>query len=346
MVNATMRAPPPAARAAPLLLAALLLGACNKEFPPQYLVTDFRVLAIRAEVVGSEPLADADTGDTLRLTALLANPEGLSPVSVRWKACLPGSAQAVPPCLDAAYLSDPARLDGAPGVVDLGSGAVVQVPVPAQVAPVLAALVQQATADPVYACTLYAPVPVVAIAAAGSEGRVALKTARLTPYREVAGTALAGAYVPNQNPSLDAVVAGPTGPDSCGAATPAIRPCATAADCGGPACIPDPGGGPGWCDDPRPGPGAALCIRHSVNAVQAFYQCRPDGSRVQVAEILDYQWYVSGGSFDGPAVQPVSGTGNVTDEWVSFWPPAGPFSMWVVVRDGRGGSGWLRRDFR
>ena len=61
MVNATN----PARAAA--LLAALLLAGCNEEFLPQYLVTDFRVLAIRAQVVGSAALADGDTGDTLRL---------------------------------------------------------------------------------------------------------------------------------------------------------------------------------------------------------------------------------------------------------------------------------------
>ncbi len=337
MVKPTSMAP------AALLLA--LLAACNKEFPPQYLVTDFRVLAIRAEVVGAEPLADGDTGDTLRLTALLANPQGLSPVAVRWKACLPAQGQTVPPCLDATYLADPARLDGAPGVVDLGSGDAIQVPVPPEVAPYLATLVERATADPVYACTLYAPVPVVAIATAGPQQRVALKGARLTPYREVAGTPLEGAYVPNRNPFLDSVAAGASEDEACNAGTPAVRACASSADCGGAACLPDPAGGPGWCDDPRPAAGAFLCARHPAEAVQTYFQCRPDGSRVELAEDLDYQWYVTGGSFDGPTVEPVSGTGNVTDQSVSFWPPAGPFTLWVVVRDGRGGSGWLRRDF-
>jgi hypothetical protein len=333
------------ARTRPLLLGALLLGACNEEFLPQYLVTDFRILAVRAEVVGSEPLADGDSGDTVRLEALLANPQGLSPVAVRWKACFPIEGQTVPPCLDAAYLADPDRLDGAPGVVDLGTGLAVTVPVPPEMATALTALIARATADPVYACTLYAQVPVVAIATAGSQRRVALKGARLTPWREVAGTPLEGAYVPNRNPGLEAVVAGPDSTDSCAGGTPAARPCLTAADCGGPACLPDPGGGPGQCDDPRPAAGATLCARHAVDAVQAVLQCRPDGSHVSLAEEIDYQWYVTGGSFDGPTVERVSGTGNVTDRAVTFWPPAGPFTMWVIIRDGRGGSGWLRRDF-
>jgi len=346
MVKARAPGPPCAARAAgPLLLSALLLAACNEAFQPQYLVTDLRVLAIRAEVVGSEPLADGDTGDAVRLEALLANPQGLSPVSVRWKACFPAQGQTVPPCLDATYLSDPARLEGAPGVVDLGQGLAVTVPVPPELAPALAALVERATAEPAYACTLYAEVPVVAIATAGSQQRVALKGARLTPWREVAGTPLEGAYVPNRNPSLEAVAAGPASPDACDGGIPAARACLTAADCGGLACLPDPAGGPAQCDDPRPGAGATLCARHAPGAVQSFFQCRPDASRVELAEELDYQWYVTGGSFDGPTVEPVSGAGNVTDRAVSFWPPAGPFTLWAIVRDGRGGSGWLRRDF-
>lgn len=335
---------PAAARAA--LAGTLLLSACNKEFQPQYLVTDLRILAIRAEVVGSAPpLADGDTGDTVRLAALLANPRGLSPVAVRWKACLPVQGQSVPPCLDAGYLSDPARLDGAPGVIDLGSGVAVDVPVPPQLAPALSALVDRANADPVYACSLFLEVPVVAIATAGPEQRLALKRARLTPYREVAGTPLAGAYPPNRNPALDQVRSAP-GADACDGGQPVARTCATSADCGGAvACLPDPAGGPGQCDDPRPAPGASWCALPSADSVQTVYQCRPDGSRVALSEELDYQWYVTGGSFDGPAVEPVSGTGNVTDRTVSFWPPAGPFTMWVIVRDGRGGSGWLRRDF-
>ena len=341
MVNRTIPAP---ARAA-ALLAALLAG-CNEEFMPQYLVTDFRVLAIRAEVAGaSQSWADADTGDTVRLGALLANPEGLTPVAVRWKACLPVQGQGVPPCLDASYLQDPASLDGAPGVLDLGSGVAVDVPVPPELAPALAALVERATADPVYACSLYLQVPVVAIATAGPEQRVALKSARLTPYREVAGTPLDGAYVRNQNPSLQSVQFGPSSADACDTGLPTARDCQTAADCGGVACIPDPSGGPGQCDDPRPTAGAFLCAQHTPDASQAVYQCRPDGTRVPLFEELDYQWYVIGGSFDGPTVKSVSGSGNVTDRSVSFWPPAGPYTMWVVIRDGRGGSGWLRRDY-
>lgn len=339
MVNPTANA-----RAA-WLLPALLLAGCNEEFLPQYLVTDFRVLAVRAQVVGSEPLADADTGDTLRLETLLANPEGLSPVDVRWKACLPVEGQTVPPCLDAAYLADPSRLDGAPGVVDLGTGEAVEVPVPAELAPALAALIDRATAEPAYACTLYAPVPVVAIASAGATRRVAIKTARLTPWREVAGTPLEGAYPPNLNPSLQAVTAGASEGEACDTGVPALRACRDAADCGGAACLPDPSGGPGQCDDPRPAAGAFLCARHAPDAVQAVFQCRPDGTRVPLFEELDYQWYVTGGSFDGPAVEPVSGTGDVTDRAVTFWPPPGPYTMWVIVRDGRGGSGWLRRDY-
>ncbi|HEU4384394.1 MAG TPA: hypothetical protein VFR85_12975 [Anaeromyxobacteraceae bacterium] len=344
MVNPAI---PASTALAAALAATLFVAGCSEEFAPQYLVTDLRVLAIRAQVIGGVPasLADADAGDTLRLEALLANPEGLSPVDVRWKTCLPAEGQTVPPCLDATYLADPARLDGAPGVLDLGSGPTVDVPVPPELAPALAALVERAVAEPAYACTLYLQVPVVAIATAGQRQRVALKSARLTPYREVAGTPLEGAYPPNLNPSLVAVTAGPSSGEACDAGAPAARACQTAADCGGVACLPDPAGGPGQCDDPRPSAGAFLCALHAADAVQPISQCRPDGSRLPLAEELDYQWYVTGGSFDGPAVEPVSGTGNVTDRSVSFWAPPGPYTMWVIVRDGRGGSGWLRRDY-
>lgn len=327
------------------LAPALLLFGCNAAFDPQYLVKDLRILAVRAEVVGAAPLADGDLGDVVRLEALVANPAGLSPVAVRWKACLPASGTAVPPCLDARYLADPDRLDAAPGVLDLGTGTSVEVPVPPELAPYFQLLVDRASADPVYACTLYAEVPVVAVAAAGAERRVAVKRVRLGPFREVAGTPLDGAYVPNRNPALDAVLAAAAGLEPCSGA-PAARTCGTSADCGGPACNPDPSGGPGQCDDPRPPAGATLCAAPAPGSAQLYNQCRGDGTRTELAEPLDYQWYVSAGSFDGPAPEKVSGSGNVTDRAPSFWPPAGPFTLWVVLRDGRGGIGWLRRDFR
>ena len=116
------------------LCAAAALAACNTGFAPQWRVVDLRILAARAEVLGSDPAAalpaDPDAGETVRLTALVANPQGLPGVTVRWKACLPEQGQVVSPCLDPAVLRDPARLDSIPGAIDLGEGESVTVTLP------------------------------------------------------------------------------------------------------------------------------------------------------------------------------------------------------------------------
>ena len=120
-------------RAALLAAAAAALLSCDTNFQPQYLVKDLRILAARAEVVGSAPEADADVGETVQLTALVANPARLPGVTVRWKACLPQQGESVSPCLDPAVLRDPATLAG-PTVVDLGEGESVRATIPASCA--------------------------------------------------------------------------------------------------------------------------------------------------------------------------------------------------------------------
>ena len=60
-------------------LALALAAGCDTGFSPQYLVEDLRILAVRVQVVGSLA-ADADLGETVRLTALVANPRGRAPL--------------------------------------------------------------------------------------------------------------------------------------------------------------------------------------------------------------------------------------------------------------------------
>lgn len=323
------------------------LLACGVHFEPQYLVRDLRILAARVEVKGAAAsLADGDTGDTLVLTALVANPQGLGPLSVSWKACYPVFGQAVPPCLDPAYLRDPSSLETAPGLVDLGVGVSVEVPVPAELAPVLATLVGRAQSQPAYACTLYAEVPVLAIATAGGSRQMAVKRVRITPYRELAGTSLQDAYVPNQNPALAEVRASPSSSTGCVGGSPVIRSCASDADCGGVACLPGAGGAAGACDDPLPGGEVTLCTVPAPGAAQTYSECNADGSRVLRDESLTYQWYTTAGTFGSRDPSAGAGSGNQTGDRATFFPPSGPATVWVIIRDGRDGLGWLQRDFR
>jgi len=330
-------------------LAASLIGllSCGVHFAPQYLVQDLRILAARAEVKGSSvSLADADTGDTVVLSALVANPQGLAPLQVAWKACFPVPGQAVPPCLDPAYLRDPALLETAPGLVDLGEGLSIEVPVPAELGSVLADLVARAQSQPAYACTLYADVPVLVVATAGASRRMAVKRVRLTPYRELAGTPLQDAYVPNLNPALAGVRASPSSAADCVGGTPVVRSCASDADCGGVACLPAAGAGTGACDDPLPGDEVKLCAVPTAGSAQSTFECNADGSRIQADEGLAYQWYTTAGTFGSRDPSAGAGSGNQTGDRATFFPPAGPVTLWVIVRDGRDGVGWLRRDFR
>ncbi len=331
-----------------LALAAALpaLLSCGVSFAPQYLVGDLRILAARVEVKGAaNALADGDTGDTLVLSALVANPQGLAPLTVAWKACFPVSGQAVPPCLDASYLRDPSQLASAPGVVDLGQGLSVEMPVPPDLSPYLADLVARAQSQPAYACTLYAEIPVLAIATAGTEQQTAVKRVRVTPYRELAGTPLQDAYVPNLDPALAGVLAS-LPPADCAGGAPALRACATDADCRGVACLPVSGGsGAGACDDPMAGDEVKLCAVPAGGSAQGYFECNADGTRIARVEGLTYQWYTTAGTF-GSRDATTSGSGNQTGDRVTFFPPSGPFTLWVIVRDDRDGVGWLQRDFR
>jgi hypothetical protein len=334
----------PRARAA-AALALLAAAGCDASFTPQHLVRDLRVLSIRAEVVGSPApgVADPDVGETLRLAALVADPRSRPDLRVEWYACIPDPAVTVPPCLDPDALRDLDRLPALPGVVQLGVGLEIDAPVPAELQPAVDALVARAASRPELACTLYAELPVVAVARAGSEARVAVKPARVAPRDD------RSAYVRNVNPTIAAARSSPESAARCGGGLLLVRPCATAADCGaGVACVAaaaaTPRGPTGACDDPLPRGAQDLCASAGAQSAQIQDQCDPAGNRFPLAEELRWQWYATGGSFDtdGGAFD----LGNATGDRIGFTPPEGPFTLWLILRDGRGGEDWLRRDFR
>ncbi len=344
-----------ARRAAAGVAALAALGGCNTNFAPQYLVRDLRILAARAEVEGNTSLdaSDPDTGESVRLTALVANPEGLPDLVVRWKACLPPAdlRAEISPCLDPAVLRDPSLLEGRNDVVDLGTGESIVVAIPPELQPVLQALIDRASATPSYACTLYAELPVLAVASAGGRSRMSVQSVRLTPWREVLGTKLQEAYARNRNPGLTAIRAGATDPDACSDGTEITRSCAVASDCGGsvPCVLSGPPGGPsapGQCADPLPPAGmtVALCPRPSEGSVQVYKQCNADGTRIEYLEDLSFQWFTTAGTLKETGGSSLGGSGNVTGTDVTFEAPAVPYTLWVIVRDGRGGTGWIRRD--
>lgn len=310
-----------------LPLALLALAGCIDDLAPQYRVTDLRILAVRASIGGATPsdatYADAIPGDTLSLQALVANPLDRGPLAVTWYACLPDGTDAVPPCLDEQRLRDPAALAGAPGVLALGAGAcdaagpsrtcTVSVPIPAASDPAveagLAEVVRRALEQPTRACSLYAEIPVVAVAEAGGLREVALKRVRLTPDPATLEDPLAGAYVRNENPAVVAVRAGAS-EQACAA-------------------------GPDLTPSSFPAERTFLCGPVSPGS-QPYNTCGPAGERTLVPESLSWQWYVTGGEFPE-----VGGVGNAIDRAPEFERPPGAFTLWVILRDGRGGDGWF-----
>jgi len=63
-------------------------------------------------------------------------------------------------------------------------------------------------------------------------------------------------------------------------------------------------------------------------------------------ESLGYSFFATAGSLSSLPSTDTTATGEPADTFVDWTAPAdpGPVRMWVVVRDGRGGTGWLERD--
>jgi hypothetical protein len=294
-----------------LPLALLALGACIDDLEPQYRVTDLRILAVRAEVEGTG-WADAVPGDRVRLEALLANPLGRAPVEVAWYGCWPDlgggrlPTDAFLPCLDEAVLRDPDALASAPGVFSMGTGATVTWDVPGPSDPAVAAvLASLGQVPPAYACRLYLELGVVTVVRSGDRREIAVKRLRVTP----ATSDPEPGYVRNANPAIGDVLRA-SSEEGCASGAP----------------VEDP---------PFPAARTFLCGFSGLDAAQEVNLCGPDGVIGRDAESLTWQWYVTAGEFPE-----VGGVGNATGDSPEFEATAAPFTLWVILRDGRGGVAW------
>jgi hypothetical protein len=304
-------------------LSLLLLAACGVDAPKQYRVPDVRILAIRNRV-GTSAFADADRDELVNVEALVANPLGRAPITVEWYGCLPwipSLGAPPPPCLDGQRLAHPDSFAATPGVTRLGGGVVAPgvsstslvtidlLTVQPAVDATFAALVAAAGLDPSLKCRLYAELPVVAIARAEGIAEVAVKRVRLSPIQRVQGTALEGIYARNVNPAIGTIYVNPTADGACATGQP--------------------------LSTPLPPGEVTLCATASANSAQVYNQCQPDGSLLGVEEALEFQWYVSAGAISGSSF-----SGNAVGGDVKLTPPAGPFTTWAILRDGRGGADW------
>lgn len=304
--------------AAPLLS---LLAACNLDAPKQYLLPDLRILAIRASA-GGGPLSDADIDEPVILDALIVNPLGRTGLTLDWYACPPSTPAAISPCLDPEILRDPAAIStvlaayhfaggGPPGPATFSLTLT-----PEQEDAAIQALIAQATATPGLQCQLYFELPILAVVSDGEVTELAVKYVRIAPSAaRAAFPDSPEAYVPNRNPAIEALEANPTDEDGCTGGTVLA--------------------------DPLPAGELTVCARPTAESRQTYSRCTDDGPppAPDTVEELSWQWYVSAGEiaqggFDGNA------TGNPID----LKPPDAPFTLWTIVRDGRGGAAWTATD--
>jgi hypothetical protein len=202
-------------------------------------------------------------------------------------------------------LRNPDALATTPGVFPMGSGAAVSFPVPADdpALALFAEAVRSGIVPPAYACRLYLELGVVAVVRADGREELGEKRVRIT-VPEAAAT-----YARNANPAVGAVLRAAS-EEACAEGAPVEEP-------------------------PFPAGPTFLCGFNGADAAEPYTLCGPDGVIGVDLESLSWQWYVSAGEFPD-----AGGIGNATGDSPEFEAAGGPFTLWVILRDGRGGVGW------
>jgi hypothetical protein len=270
----------------------------------------------------------------VRLTALIGNPQGLNPVRVVWRTCIPELREAVSPCLDEKYLRDPEGLEKHPDVIVLGEGERIEVTIPTLVGPLLQSLIDRARSKPEYACSPYVSLPVLITVSGGDQVQRAFKRVRLAPYRALDKVYPPSKYVRNLNPVIQGLRRNPTHRSECYGGDRMSQFCQSDADCAGAVCS------HGLCASPIPHEEQIICSHMGDGSSQIFNECNADGTTRRYYEAMRYQWYATGGSLR----QAEDSSDAPSGRRVRFVPPDGPYTLWLIVRDGRGGEHWMRRD--
>jgi hypothetical protein len=333
-------------------IAAVALSSCESGFDRNdQIVNSLRILGAAAHIDNGDGVdwADAQVGDTVTLSALVANPTGIPSVRVTWVTCLPSPN--VTPCTSETVLRQPQDLigmaaDPTSGVLLLGVGETIQYVIPSEVQPLLNALIASADHSPNAQCSVYQQAPVIIIAQ-GSDGSVvtALKNLRLSPWSKTGPGATDTAlqhYIRNANPSIAALNI-PTDKSACiGQAL--VASCQSDADCGGAAtCSSD-----GWCPPAAlfPAGSQTICGQIPDADIQTYYYCGMDGVDGSELEYPTITWYATSGSQDTIANKNTAGTPDLASRTFELYTrPPGPFTLYGVVRDGRDGANWIAQAF-
>jgi len=351
-----------------LALLAAGLGACESGFDRNdQIVNSLRILGVRAQVESTDGVnwADADIGDTVDFSALVANPTNDPSLTVTWLACVPVPGQ-VSPCTYAPDLVDPPKLippssDPTPeGVILLGTGTEIQYTIPDEyvLSQALQGLIKKAQMNINAECGLYLEIPLLVIAQTNTQTFTAQKNFRLTPWRELAMAPNSTDptlqfYVRNANPPADGFILPASLNDICQGQVVSAAECVSDDDCTmrgftGGNCVNS------VCTGTIAFPAGPqfVCIPGNLTG-QTYYDCDLDGPITVEGggpahvEYPTVTWYMTGGSLAG--ISGPNNGGTPSDQartFTGFARPPGQFTLYGVVRDGRDGEGWVAQDFQ
>jgi hypothetical protein len=323
------------------------------------IVNSVRILGVRTQVanVADMDLADSDAGDMVEFSALVANPNNDPSVTVTWLACIPIPGQ-ISPCTYAGTLRDPTTLismanDPSTGVILLGTGNPIAYTIPQELQTSLMDLITRADDSLNAECGIFMEIPLIVIAE-GSDNKpfTAQKNIRLSPWREIgkySTDAKLKFYITNTNPGILALNLSPTSVANCDG-TPLASPCAADSDCAattGGTC------GSDVCSTATTFPTGPQVVCLALDEPQSYYNCTLDGPDVDYAgqppnvpEKPAVTWYMTGGALSAFTSAFGSGGDTASRTYTGFIRPAGPFTLYGVVRDGRDGQSWIAQDFQ
>jgi len=327
-------------------IAALGLSSCESGFDRNdQIVNSLRILGASTHINNGDGVdwADAEVGDTVTLSALVANPTAIPTVTVTWVTCLPSPN--VTPCTSETVLRRPQDLIGMAGVIELGVGETIQYTVPQEVQPLLDMLIANADQNVNAQCALYIQAPIIIIVQ-GSDGSVvtALKNLRLSPWSQTGPGATDPRlqhYIRNSNPSITALNI-PSDKSACAGQT-LVQSCLSDADCGGATCSSE-----GWCPPlPFPAGSQTICGQIPDADIQTYYYCGMDGVDGSEMEYPTIIWYATGGAQATIDNKNTAGTPDLASRTFELYTrPPGPFTLYGVVRDGRDGENWIAQAFQ